>query len=808
MVRRIEKAAVIGSGIMGGGIAALCASAGIPTLLLDIVPFDLKPEEKDKKDARNRIVKAGFENAKKAKPGLFMDKKTDPDMITIGNLEDDFDKLKDVDIIFEVVVENLKIKQDLFARVEKVIKPTCIVASNTSGLPLAKMAEGRSAQFKKNFVILHFFNPVRYMKLLELVVGPDTDPEICKFVEQWGEKVLGKGIVWAKDTPNFIGNRIGVYFIAEAFRLIKESDVTIPEIDAMFGPTFGLPKTALFGLADLVGLDTIGHLAENSYQLLVNDEQRDVYQFPQFVKDMIAKKMLGNKTKDQGGFYKSEVDLATWKKIKKVIDVKTGEHKEFDKKAVVPECAKKAKEAKTLAEKQKAILFGSDKASQFAWKLISRAAIYTANRIPEISDTIVGIDNAMKWGYAWEAGPFEMWDNIGLEESVKKMEADGLKVPESIKTMLKKGNKTFYKIEGGKKYYYDLVKQEYKPVIFSENCLFLEVFKADKKNVVMSNDSCSLIDIGDGVFDLEFHSKMNAINKNMVDFMTEAAMYVYKNGVGMVIGNQAPGIPGAFSAGGDLSYMLGLARSGKFSEIDQFIRNVHAGIMGIRYAPFPIVAAPYGMTLGGGCEVCLACDKIVAHAELYMGLVEIGAGLVPGGCGMINLWRKFMESVPGPAKLTDLGGYFVPAFMSVAQAKISMSAAEARANGFLGPKDRIVFNKDYIIGEAKKEVLKMLDEGYVPPRKKKIPVMGREAIGMVHAELLNMKGGGYITPHMETIAKRIAFCMAGGLVNSGTLVDEEYLMTLEREAFVDLWKTENTQKMAEHIMNTGKPLMI
>ncbi|MBP7582522.1 MAG: 3-hydroxyacyl-CoA dehydrogenase/enoyl-CoA hydratase family protein [Spirochaetes bacterium] len=808
MVRRIEKAAVIGSGIMGGGIAALCASAGIPTLLLDIVPFDLKPEEKSNPDARNRIVKAGLEGAKKAKPGLFMDKKVDPDMITIGNLEDDINKLKDVDIIFEVVVENLKIKQDLFAKLEKVMKPTCIVASNTSGLPLAKMAEGRGKAFKEHFLIMHFFNPVRYMKLLELVSGPDTSKEVCEFAEKWGEKVLGKGMVWAKDTPNFIGNRIGVYFIAEAFQLLGKMDVTIPEVDAMFGPTFGLPKTAVFALADLVGLDTIGHLSENSYELLANDEAREVYKIPQFVKDMIAKKQFGNKTKDQGGFYKSEVDMATWKKIKKVINIKTGEHEVFDKKAVVPECAKKAKEAKTLADKQKAILYGSDKGSKFAWNLIAKAAIYTANRVPEISDTIVGIDNAMRWGYAWEAGPFEMWDNIGLEESVKKMEADGMKVPASIKTMLSKGNKTFYKIEKGKKYFYDLVKQEYKPVIFSENCLFLDVFKADKKNVVKENASCSLIDIGDGIFNLEFHSKMNAVNKDMVDFMSIAGEYVKDNGLGMVIGNQAPGIPGAFSAGGDLNFMLGLAKAGKFNEIDSFIKTVHAGIMGTRYSPFPVVAAPFGMTLGGGCEVCLAADRIVAHCELYMGLVEIGAGLVPGGCGMINLWRKFMDSVPGPAKVTDLGGYFVPAFMNVAQAKVSMSAAEARANGFLGPKDRIVYNKDYIIGEAKKEVLRMLDEGYVPPRKKKIPVMGREALGMIYAEMLNMKNGGYITPHMETIAKKIAFCMSGGLVQGGTLVDEEYLMTLEREAFVDLWKTENTQKMAEHILNTGKPLMI
>ncbi len=806
MVRRIEKAAVIGSGIMGGGIAALLASAGIPTLLLDIVPFDLKDEEKNDPKARNRIVNAGFEATKKAKPALFMSKK-DTDLVALGNLTDDFDKLKECDLIVEVVVENLKIKQDLFGRIEAIRKPNAIVSSNTSGLPLAKMAEGRSKEFKEHFLITHFFNPVRYMKLLELVPGPDTKKEVCDFIAEFGEKILGKGIVWAKDTPNFIGNRIGVQLICEAFKLLETENITVPEVDAMFGPAFGMPKTAVFALADLVGLDTIGHLAENSYELLAKDERRDVYQLPKFVKDMLAKKMFGNKTKDQGGFYKSEIDMATWKKIKKVLDPKTLEQKEFDKKNV-PACVGKAKEAKTLADKQKAILFGDDNGSKFAWKLIASAAIYAANRVPEISDTIVGIDDAMRWGYAWEAGPFEMWDNIGLEASVKKMEAEGYKVPENIKKMLAGGNKTFYKIEKGKKFYFDFASNSYKEIVTSPNMIFLANIKADASKVVESNPSCSLIDIGDGVFNLEFHSKMNAINKDMVDFMGKAADYVYHNGVGLVIGNQAPGIPGAFSAGGDLAFMLGLAKAGKFADIDGFIKEVHKGIMGIRYAPIPVVAAPYGMTLGGGCEVCLACDKIVAHAELYMGLVEIGAGLVPGGCGMINLWRKFIETIPGPAKLTDFGGFFVPAFMNVAQAKVSMSAVQARENGFLGPKDRIVFNKDYIIGEAKKEVLKMLDEGYVAPKKKKIPVMGAEAHGMIWAEMFNMKNGGYITPHMETIAKKIAICMSGGDVKCGTEVDEEYLMTLEREAFVDLWKTENTQKMAEHIMTTGKPLMI
>ncbi|NOY69123.1 MAG: enoyl-CoA hydratase/isomerase family protein, partial [Deltaproteobacteria bacterium] len=387
------------------------------------------------------------------------------------------------------------------------------------------------------------------------------------------------------------------------------------------------------------------------------------------------------------------------------------------------------------------------------------------------------------------------------------MEADGLTVPANVKDMLAAGNTSFYKVEGAKTMFYDFASKSYKPVPVSDNVIVLANLRADNK-VVKTTPSASLIDIGDGVFNLEFHSKMNAINKEMVNFMREAGEYVLENGVGLVIGNQAGGMPGAFSAGGDLSFMLGLAKAGKFTEINDFIAEVHTGIMATKYAPFPVVAAPYGLTLGGGCETCMSADKIVACADLFMGLVEIGAGLVPGGCGMIHLWQNFIKNIPPVAKLTDYAGFFIQAFMNVAQAKVSNSAADAMNKGLLKPTDRIVYNRDSQIGEAKKDVLKMVDDGYTPPRKKKYPVFGRDAKGMIYAEMFNMMSGGYMTPHMEFIAKKIAFCMAGGDVPCGTLVSEEYLMKLEREAFVELWKTENTQKMAEHIMKTGKPLFL
>jgi 3-hydroxyacyl-CoA dehydrogenase len=802
-MRRIEKAAVIGSGIMGGGIAALLASAGIPTLLLDIVPFDLKEEEKNDPKARNRIVQAGLDAAIKAKPPLFMDKKNDPALISIGNLEDDIDKLSDCDWICEVVVERLDIKQDLFKKVDNVRRKGTVVSSNTSGIPLNQMTKDLSEDMRLHFLGTHFFNPVRHMHLLEIIPGPDTLPDVLNFMADFGERFLGKGIVWAKDTPNFIGNRIGVQGIGKAMHAMLEHGLSIHEADAIFGPPMGRPKTAIFKTSDLVGLDTMKHVADNCYNNCPNDEMRDIMALPQFVKTMVEEKnLLGNKTK--AGFYTKEV-TPEWKTIRKVINPETLEYEEYGK-ADFP-CLQEAKKKESLSEKMRAIVYGDDKGAKYAWDVVSSSLVYSANRIPEISDTLVDIDNAMKWGYNWELGPFETWDAIGVKESVEKMEKDGMTVPENVKEMLSSGAETFYKLDGGTKLFFDFSTNNYKPVPMNDKQIILADLKANNK-VVKSCASSSLIDLGDGVFNLEFHTKMNALNYEMIKFMTEAREYVKENGVGMVIANQASGIPPAFSAGADLSYMLGCARDGNFQELNDFIKAAHEGIIASKYAPFPVIAAPNGLALGGGCEICMSSDKIVASADLFMGLVEIGAGLLPGGGGMMHLWRNFIESKPSVATLTDYSGYFIQPYMHVAQAKVSNSAAEARNSGFLRPTDRIVFNKDLLIGEAKKEVLKMVDDGYVPPRKRKLPVFGREAFGMIASNMLNMRLGGYITPHMEFIATKIAYCMSGGDVPAGTEVSEEYLLGLEREAFVELWKTENTQKMAEHMMKTGKPLFL
>jgi 3-hydroxyacyl-CoA dehydrogenase len=790
---------VIGSGVMGGGIAALLASAGVRTLLLDIVPPDLKDEEKDDPKARNRIVKGGFDAMMKANPALIMDKK-EAARIEIGNLEDDFARLAECDWIVEVVVENLNVKRQLFERVDGVRKPTAVISSNTSGIPLQKMAEGRSEGFRKHFLGTHFFNPVRYMKLLEIIPGPETDPEVLNFMADFGERILGKGIVWAKDTPNFVGNRIGVQGIVRAMQRMVEDGLTIPDVDALFGPALGRPKTAMFKTSDLVGLDTLAHVAKNTYDMVPDDEQRDAFVLPDFVNQMIEKGLLGKKS--GAGFYKTDL-TPEWKKIRKVINLDTLEYEEYGK----PEfpCLAEAKAAKTLPEKMQAVLYGEDKGAKFAWKAIADYLIYAANRIPEISDTIVEIDNAMKWGYNFELGPFETWDAIGVAKSVERMKAEGFAVPEKVEKMLAAGNDAFYKVENGRRLFFDFASGEYQPIQTSENVISLAALKADGR-VVKSCKSASLVDIGDGVFCCEFHTKMNAINREIVEFMAEAMDYVEENGVGLVIGNEASGMPAPFSAGGDLFYMAGLAQAGKFDEIDQFLQLAQGGLMKARYAPFPVVAAPFGLTLGGGCEVCLAADRIVAHAELYMGLVEIGVGLLPAGGGCTNLWKKFAASIPRAVKGADLAPYFLPVFQNIAMAQVSSSAADARAKGFLGPEDRIVFNRDHLIGEAKKEVLRMVDAGYMPPIPRPVPVLGEAAQGMVQSELFNMQSGGFVSEYDVFLARRIAFVISGGQVKKNSPLDESVLLTLEREAFVDFWKQEKTQARVEHMLKTGKPL--
>jgi 3-hydroxyacyl-CoA dehydrogenase len=799
MLRRIRKTAVIGAGVMGGGIAALLASAGIKTLLLDIVNPDLEQNTKGHHQDRNKIVRNGFDAVLKSKPPLLMDRK-DAELITLGNLEDDFEKLADCDWIVEVVIEKPGVKQDLFQRIENVRKSDAIVSTNTSGLPLRTLSEGLSKEFKQHFLGTHFFNPVRYMRLLEIISGEETIPEVIEFMCDFGERILGKGIVSAKDTPNFIGNRIGVQQIIMAMQMMHEQGLSVSEVDSLFGPVLGRPKTALFKTCDLVGLDTLAHVADNTYELVKNDEQKDTFKLPVFINKMIENKLLGNKTGT--GFYRSE--WIDGQKILKVIDLNNFEYKELRESEF--ECLDIARNAETLSEKIRAVVYGKDKGARFAWRVVATSLIYAASRIPEIAESIVEIDNAMKWGYNFQLGPFETWDAIGVKESVEKMEKEGFSLPDKVHKMLRGGNNSFYKIETGKKYFFDFNTNNYKEQKVSESIISIVALKAMDKTVKACK-SASLVDLGNNVFCCEFHTKMNAINKEIVDFLEESLNFTEKNGVGMVIGNQATGIPGSFSAGGDLKLMGDMARQDKFDEIEQFIKNAQRVMQKSRYAAFPVVAAPYGLTLGGGCEICLgAADKMVAHAELYMGLVEIGVGLLPAGGGCLNLWKKFVCHVPEPVQGLDLARFFTPVFRNIAMAKVSSSAAHARSLGYLGPEDRIVFNIDYLIGEAKKEVLRMVDAGYSPPVKRPVRVFGDAAQGLIHMELNNMLSAGYLSDYDVFLAKRIGYVISGGDMRVDGEIDEEIILKLEREAFVDFWKEPKTQARVEHMLKIGKPL--
>jgi 3-hydroxyacyl-CoA dehydrogenase len=799
MPRKIRTAAVIGSGVMGGGIAALLAAAGVKTLLLDMVPFDLKEAEKNDPAARNRIVKAGLDALLGSSPSLLM-QRNDVERITIGNLADDFEKIADVEWVIEVVVENLQIKRDLLQRIEKVRTKGTIVSSNTSGIPLQAMSDGLSDEFKQHFLGTHFFNPVRYMKLLEIIPGRETLPEVLEFMADYGERILGKGIVWAKDTPNFVGNRIGVQGMVKAIQLMVDEGMTIPEVDAIFGPALGRPKTAMFKTADLVGLDVLAHVAKNTYDLVEADEARDSFVMPQFVNTMIEKNLLGKKS--QSGFYKTDL-TPDWQKVRKVIDPATLEYAEYEL-ATFP-CLADAKKAKSLPQKIQTVIYGGDKGAQFAWKAVADNLIYAAHRIPEISDTIVEIDNAMKWGFNFEMGPFETWDAIGLQKSVERMEKDGLAVPENIKNMLAAGCTVFYKTENGRRLYYDFASQTYRKLAINTNIISLPALKSTGQ-VVKENNSVSLIDLGHDVFCLELHTKMNALNQEITEFLPVVLETVDANAAGLVIGNQAGGMPGAFSAGANLADVAVAAKEQRFDDLDKMIAGLQYGLLNLHYASFPVVAAPFGLALGGGCELCLAADKIVAHAELYMGQVEIGVGLVPAGGGCLNLWRKFLESVPAAVTDMDLAKFFIPVFMSIAMAKVSMSAAEARANGFLGPRDRIVFNRDHLIGEAKKDVLKMIDEGYAPPVKRRIKVLGQAGQGMVAAQIADMANGGFVSEYDAFLAGKIAYIISGGDVRDNAEVADDVILTLERSAFIDLLKQEKTQARIEHMLKTGKPL--
>lgn len=788
----IKKAAVLGSGVMGSGIAAHLANIGIPTLLLDIVPRELTKEEEAKgltlKDnqVRNRISAQNIQKLLKQKPAPLTSKKNLA-LIEAGNLEDDLMKLKDVDWVIEVVVENLNVKKQVFEKVDEYRKPGSIVSSNTSGISVEAMVEGRSEDFKKHFLGTHFFNPPRYLKLLEVIPTQYTDPEVVSFMKTFGEDVLGKGVVQAKDTPNFIANRIGTYGLLVTVQEMLKGGYSVGEVDSITGPLIGRAKSATFRTLDVVGLDTFYHVAGNVYEQ-VEGKEKEVFEVPSFMKTMVEKGWLGSKSGQ--GFY--------LKKGKEILELDPNTLEYGPRKKLSTPSVELAKQEKGTANKLKALVYANDRAGQFLWNTYLQSFVYSAQLLGVIADDIVAIDRAMKWGFGWENGPFEAWDAIGVEKSVKKMQESGLEVPAWVHEMLEKGHTSFYKEEGSHRYYYH--NGEYKLIEFNPKVIDLKKIKK-QNGVIKKNTGASLIDIGDGVALLEFHSPNNAIGQDIVQMMNYAIDEVEKNYKGLVIGNQGKN----FCVGANLAMMLMEVQDDNIYELDMIVRHLHNALLKVKYSMKPVVAAPFGMALGGGAEVCLPTAHIQASAETYMGLVEVGVGLLPGGGGNKELYMKHLENLPNGVEV-DLQKVANKVFEMIATAKVSTSAEEARENGFLDRTDGISINSDHLLYDAKQAVLALHESGYKPKVRRKVPVVGETGYATLMLGAEAMRLSGYISEHDMKIAKKIAYVISGGKVPFGTEVDEKYLLDLEREAFLSLIQEPKSQQRMQHLLLKGKPL--
>jgi 3-hydroxyacyl-CoA dehydrogenase len=785
----IGKAAVLGAGTMGAGIAAHLANAGIPTLLLDIAP-----KEDDATD-KNAIVKSLFEAAKKLKPAPFM-LADNAKLITIGNFTDDIAKLKDCDFVIEAVVENLEIKHKLFTEVEKNRKPGAVIASNTSGIPIDSIAEPFSDDFKQHFVGIHFFNPPRYMKLVEVIPGTKTSGEIACKVSGFLDQRLGKGVVPAKDRPNFIANRVGTFGMMATVHEMLSMGFTPTEVDQMTGKAIGHASSATFRTSDLVGLDVLVHVNKNLYPAIPDDEDREVFKVSDVIETMLEKKLLGDKTK--GGFYKKSKDADGNRQILE-LDLKTFEYKPQEKTKFPSLDA--AKQIEDKAARINKLVWGDDNVAEFLWKTMSRSFRYSANRIPEIADTIVEIDNAIKWGFGWEIGVFETWDAIGVAESVERMKTEGQPIPANIEKMLASGATSFYKNEGGEHSFYDLVVGEYKPVPQRPGVTILKDVK-ERTGVIKTNPGASLIDLGDGVACLEFHSKMNSIGGDTVQMMNFAIDEVEKNFTGLVVGNQG----GNFSAGANIMLLLLAAQEEEWDDINMMVNALQKAVMRLRYSAKPVVTAPYGLTLGGGCEISMHGDKVRAAAETYIGLVEVGVGVIPAGGGTKEMTMRAMDAA-AKAPDADPLAFLKKTFETLGMGKVATSAQEAKSWGFFRDIDSISMNGDRLIADAKQEVLNLAASGYVAPvERTDITVLGEAAESAMKLALHMMKQGGFISDHDQLIGKKLAHIMAGGTINHKTQVSEQYLLDLEREAFVSLCGERKTQERIAAMLKTGKPL--
>jgi 3-hydroxyacyl-CoA dehydrogenase len=794
MKRTIKKVAVIGSGIMGSGIACHFANIGVEVLLLDIVPNALTEAEEKKgltlesKVVRNRLVNDHLINALKSNPSPIYSQKF-ASRITTGNTTDDMAKIANYDWIIEVVVERLDIKKIVFEQIDQYRKPGTLVTSNTSGIPIQFMSEGRSEDFQAHFCGTHFFNPARYLKLFEIIPGPKTSNEVLDFLFDYGSKFLGKTSVVAKDTPAFIGNRIGIFGIQSLFHLVKEMDLTIEEVDKLTGPVIGRPKSATFRTVDVVGLDTLVHVANGLYENCPNDEAHELFKLPDFINKMMENKWLGSKTGQ--GFYKKE-----GKEILS-LDLNTLEYR----------AAKKASFAtleltKTIdkpIDRFKVLVKGKDKAGEFYRKNFAAMFAYVSNRVPEITDDFYKIDDAMKAGFGWENGPFEIWDAVGVQKGIELMEAEGLKPAVWVGEMIASGNTSFYTIKEGATYFYNPQSKSQTKIPGQDSFIILNNIRESKK--VWSNSGAVIHDLGDGILNLEFQSKMNTIGGDVLAGINKAIDLAEKQYNGLVIGNQAAN----FSVGANIGMIFMMAVEQEYDELNMAIKMFQDTMMRCRYSSIPVVVAPHGMTLGGGCEMTMHADKVVAAAETYIGLVEFGVGVIPGGGGSkemtlraADLYRK------NDVELNTLQEYF----LTVAMAKVATSAYEAFDMGVLQKgKDIVVVNKDRQIAEAKKHALLMAEAGYTQPiPRKDVKVLGKQALGMFLVGTDQMVAGQYISEHDQKIANKLAYVMAGGDLSEPTLVSEQYLLDIEREAFLSLCTERKTLERIQYMLTKGKPL--
>ena len=807
MPREIKKVAVLGAGVMGKGISAHLAGAGLSVLLYDIVPANLPPAT-----PRNTVAATGIEQLLSSRPALIYSKR-DATKITPLNLEDDLAQLSECDWIIEAVLEDLATKTKVFDKVEKYARPGTIISSNTSGIPLKLLTDGRNKDFRKNFLITHFFNPVRYMKLLEFVQGAETDPEVVRFMADFADRVLGKGVVTCKDTPNFIANRIGVFGMLSVLHLMEKEGYTVEEVDKVLGPATAKSRGATLRTSDIVGLDTFALVAKNVFDRIPNDEQHAAFAPPPFVLKMIEKKMLGDKSKQ--GFYK-KVKNADGSSEIQALDLKSMTYKSQEK--LKYESLKSVKNLDSPVDRVRLMVSAEDRAAKLAWAATADLLLYSANRVPEIAEDVVNIDNALKWGFNWELGPFETWDAIGVKNVVDRLKKEGIaKLPPIVEKVLSKGEGKFYRKSNGQLEYFDYGTESYKKVPQSPSVVILASEK-ERNKVIKSNAGASLIDIGDGVACLEFHTKMNAIDDEVIAMGQTALEEVQKNFAGLVISNEGEN----FSVGANLMLLMMSASEKEWDKIKEIVRSFQNLAMAFRYSPKPVVAAPFGLALGGGCEVSMGCDKIRAYGELYMGLVEVGVGLIPAGGGCKEMVLRMDERLKEPflkspikwskdiwwSKAPDPGPFpkIAKAFETIAFAKVSTSAKEAVESGFLRKSDGITLSRERLIADAKNDVLGLAKNYQQPKPREDIMLPGQGGKTALLSSVRDARTKGQITEHDVTVASAVAHVLAGGDRIGPYLVSEQTLLDLELEQFLSLVGQEKTQARMQQMLMTGKPL--